>query len=273
MKTTMKNATVCELEEGTVVQPNEGQSKGDGPSGYHQPGVLRVLQSKDETRAFYDKIAHVYDLLAEHSEAPVRRAGLQMLDVQPGQKILEIGFGTGHCLLELAQSVGPSGRIYGIDLSEKMREISDARLVDQGLEDRVELGCGDALHLPYPDRSMDGVFLSFTLELFDTPEIPAALDECKRVLRSDGRIVVVGMSRVVPGGLVMEVFEWTHRHFPNYLDCRPILVRQALEDAGFHIAESQMMKMWVNVEVVCGLKEADGQSKTEEASIHIPAVM
>jgi ubiquinone/menaquinone biosynthesis C-methylase UbiE len=264
MKTTEKDATAHESAEETDVRRNGNASKGPERDVYHQPGVLRVLQSKDETRAFYDKIARVYDLLAEHSEAPVRQAGLHMLDIQPGQTALEVGFGTGHCLLELAQSVGSRGKVYGIDLSEKMREISHARLEDQGLEDRVELCCGDALHLPYPDRSMDGVFMSFTLELFDTPEIPKVLSECRRVLRTGGRIAVVGMSRVVPEGLVVEVFEWTHRHFPNYLDCRPILVRQALEDAGFHIAEAMATKMWVNVELVCGVKhdgEASGTKK------------
>jgi len=256
MKTTVKDATVHDSDAAPAVASEQSQTKRPEDAGYHQPGVLRVLQSKEETRAFYDKIARVYDLLAEHSEAPVRRAGLQMLDAQRGQTVLEIGYGTGHCLLELAQSVGSRGRIYGIDLSDKMREISHARLQDQGLEDRVELNCGDALHLPYPSASMDGVFMSFTLELFDTSEIPMVLSECRRVLRDERRIVVVGMSRVVPKGLVTEVFEWTHRHFPNYLDCRPILVRQALEDAGFYIAQSKTVKMWVNVEVVCGLRQA-----------------
>jgi len=263
MKTTEKDATARESAEVTHLRRDENAGKESERGAYHQPGVLRVLQSKDETRAFYDKIARVYDLLAEHSEAPVRQVGLHMLDIQPGQTVLEIGFGTGHCLLELAQSVGSRGKVYGIDLSEKMREISHARLEDQGLEHRVELCCGDALHLPYPDRSMDGVFMSFTLELFDTPEIPQVLNECRRVLRTGGRLVAVGMSRVVPDGLVMEVFEWTHRHFPNYLDCRPILVRQALEDAGFQIIESKTVKMWVNVEIVCGLKDAEQPSGSE----------
>ena len=67
-----------------------------------QPEILRVFQSKTETKAFYDKISHVYDLLAEHSEGPIRRAGLEILDAQPGEKVLEIGFGTGHCLVSLA---------------------------------------------------------------------------------------------------------------------------------------------------------------------------
>jgi len=221
---------------------------------YHQPGVLRVLQSREETRAFYDKIAGVYDLLADHSEQPVRRAGLKMLDAHTGERILEIGFGTGHSLIELARAVGPSGKVYGVDLSEKMVQMAEALVRKQGLQDRIELVCGDALHLPYESGSFDGVFMSFTLELFDTPEIPDVLAECRRVLRTAGRIVAVGMSRVAPGGLVTDVFEWTHRHFPNYLDCRPILVQQALEDAGFQIAADEIMKMWVNVELVRGMK-------------------
>jgi len=231
---------------------------------YHQPGILRVLQTKEETKAFYNKIAKVYDALAEHSEAPVRTAGLEMLNAQPGQKVLEIGFGTGHSLIELARAVGPSGKVFGIDLSEKMVEISQKRADQERLDGRFELACGDALHLPYVSESVDGIFMSFTLELFDTPEIPLVLAECKRVLKPGGRIVVIGMSRLLPEGLVMEIFEWTHRHFPNYLDCRPILVRQALEDSGFQICDSKIMKMWISVEVVCGIKRAENAHVTDE---------
>lgn len=230
----------------------------DEADGYHQPGVLRVLQTKEETKAFYDKIAGVYDLLAERSEAPVRRAGLAMLDAQPGQTILEIGFGTGRSLVHLARSVGPKGTVLGIDLSEKMLDISETYLREEGLDGRVQLSCGDALHLPFPSQSVDGIFMSFTLELFDTPEIPLVLGECRRVLKQSGPLVVVGMSRMRGSGVVAEVFEWTHRHFPNYLDCRPILVRRALEDARFRISDSRMVKMWVDVEIVRGIKGPDG---------------
>jgi ubiquinone/menaquinone biosynthesis C-methylase UbiE len=231
---------------------------------YHQQGVLRVLQTKEETKSFYNKIAKAYDVLAEHSEAPVRKAGLEMLNAQPGQNILEIGFGTGHSLIDLAKSVGPTGKVYGIDLSEKMVEISLKRARQEGMNGQIELTCGDALHLPYESEILDGVFMSFTLELFDTPDIILVLAECRRVLKPGGRIVVVGMSRVMPNGLVMDVFEWTHRHFPNYLDCRPILVRQALEDAGLKIGESKIMKMWINVEIVCGLKDTSDTGMEDE---------
>jgi ubiquinone/menaquinone biosynthesis C-methylase UbiE len=235
---------------------------------YHQPCVLRVLQTKEETKAFYDKIAKVYDVLAEHSEAPVREAGLAMLNAQPGQHVLEIGFGTGHSLIELARSVGRSGRVFGIDLSEKMLEISQELAAREGLDEWIELSCGDAVHLPYESESLDGIFMSFTLELFDTPEIPLVLAECKRVLKPGGRIVVVGMSRLLPEGLVTEIFEWTHRHFPNYLDCRPILVRRAIEDSGFQTCDSRIMKMWISVEVVCGAKCAQRGSAADKSIGH-----
>ncbi len=225
--------------------------------GVSQPGVLRVFQSKDETRSFYNKISKVYDLLAEKSEEPIRTFGLKRLDAHSGEKVLEIGFGTGHSLETLAGQVGASGKVYGIDLSDEMVKISDERLHRAGLADRVELTCGDASKLPYRSAEMDAVFMSFTLELFDTPEIPAVLNECRRVLRPGGRIVVVGMSKEGEGGAIVHLFEWTHQHFPNYLDCRPIFVRLALEEAGFRIESSDRMMMWIPVEIVCAVKERE----------------
>jgi len=135
-----------------------------------------------------------------------------------------------------------------------MLESSQKLVREKGLDGRVELVCGDALQMPYDSGTIDGVFTAFTLELFDTPEIPQVLAECRRILKPGGRLVVISMSRVDPGGLMTEIFEWTHRHFPNYLDCRPILTRRAVEDAGFRIAACEIMKMWINVEVVCGVK-------------------
>jgi ubiquinone/menaquinone biosynthesis C-methylase UbiE len=96
--------------------------------------------------------------------------------------------------------------------------------------------------------------MSFTLELFDTPEIPKVLDECRRVLRHGGRICVVAVSREGKPGAVLRAFEWTHRHFPNLLDCRPVYVRRALEAAKFDIQEAALDHMWVPVEIVVAMK-------------------
>jgi len=219
----------------------------------HKPSaqtVQRVLQSKQETRAYYDKISSVYDILAEHSEGPVRAAGVGKLALKSGEQVLEIGYGTGHSLLQIAGAVGPRGRAFGIDLSEGMRARARERLEQEGVAGRVGLICGDAGRLPFRPSSMDAIFTSFTLELFDTPEIPHVLSECKRVLRANGRIGVVAITKEGEEGFAIEAYEWTHRHFPSLLDCRPIFVRRALEAAGFVIQHASIEKMWVPVEIV-----------------------
>lgn len=215
--------------------------------------MLRVFQTRDQTRSFYNKISRVYDLLSDRSEAPMRTAGLQLLKAAPGESILEIGFGTGHCLVALAKAVGPCGKVFGLDLSDKMMAVAKENLARKGVLDRVRLRRGDAVKLPYNAASMNGVFLSFTLELFDTPEIPLVLAECRRVLAPGGRIVVIGMSKKGPGESLIRIFEWAHKHFPNFIDCRPIYVQRAISQAGFTIKNSLTKKMWVPVEIVLGL--------------------
>jgi len=77
----------------------------------YEPDILRVLQSKEETQAYYNKIARFYDALAERTEQPMRESGLRKLAARAGEHILEIGFGTGHCLAEIARAVGPNGSV------------------------------------------------------------------------------------------------------------------------------------------------------------------
>jgi ubiquinone/menaquinone biosynthesis C-methylase UbiE len=227
------------------------------------PSILRVFQTREQTRAFYNKISGVYDLMAERSEAPVRRAGLDLLKARGGERILEIGFGTGLSLIKLANGVGPKGRVFGLDLSDKMVKLAKARISQAGMAERVLLHCGDAARMPYATASMDGIFMSFTLELFDTPEIPSILSECMQVLRTGGRIVVVSMSKQGKHEPMVNVFEWAHKHFPNFVDCRPIFVRDALERAGFRIVRVIEKHMWIPVEIVWGSKEYEPLSLTD----------
>lgn len=199
--------------------------------------ISRVSRTKQEAQETYDKISRWYDYLEGFWEKRLREQALAKLKMEEGEVVLEIGFGPGHDLVSMAKSVGVEGKVYGIDLSLEMVAIAKERMSAAGLADRVLLEQGDAVRLPYPDEFFDAIFMSFTLELFDTPEIPKVLAECRRVLGAAGRMGVVALSKAQRGNLMVKLYEWGHEQFPRILDCRPIFVRQALEAAKFEIQE------------------------------------
>jgi ubiquinone/menaquinone biosynthesis C-methylase UbiE len=219
--------------------------------------ISRVRRSKAEAKASYDRMSGWYDRLAGSSEKKFVDVGLRKLCAQPGEVVLEIGFGTGHGILSLAQAVGDAGRVYGIDISQGMFDITEARVREAGLAKRVELKRMDAETLPFSSGFFDAIFMSFTLELFDTPEIPMVLGECYRTLRSGGRICVVTLSKEENPSCVTKIYEWIHSMFPKYVDCRPIQAQRALEEAGFRPSDAEQLSMWgLPVEIVVASKAA-----------------
>jgi demethylmenaquinone methyltransferase/2-methoxy-6-polyprenyl-1,4-benzoquinol methylase len=220
------------------------------------PGILPVPRSKEEAKRFYDRISRVYDYLTGAFERKCAEMAVERLSVEEGETVLEIGFGPGHCLKRLAESVGKTGKVYGVDISSGMLEVTRRRLDKSRLMDRVELYCGDAASLPYGDNTFDAAFMSFTLELFDIPEIPRLLEEVKRVLKPRGRIGVASMSKENGESLLLRLYEWAHGKWPKYVDCRPIYLEQSLRDAGYEIRKKEKVKLFgLPGEIVVAVKE------------------
>jgi ubiquinone/menaquinone biosynthesis C-methylase UbiE len=109
-----------------------------------------------------------------------------VLAPEPGERVLEIGPGTGYYTLDLADWVGP-GAIEIFDLQQEMLDHTMRRAGETGLTNVVPTQ-GDATGLPYDDGSMDAVVLITVLG--EIPDQDAAMSEIARVLRPGGRLVV-----------------------------------------------------------------------------------
>ncbi len=105
----------------------------------------------------------------------------------PGERLLEIGVGTGYYSCELAEWVAPEGRLELFDLQQEFLDHVMRAAGERGLSNLVPTR-GDATQLPYEDASVDAVIL--TAVLGEIPDTAAAMREVRRVLKPDGRLVV-----------------------------------------------------------------------------------
>ncbi|HKJ38669.1 MAG TPA: class I SAM-dependent methyltransferase [Anaerolineales bacterium] len=211
--------------------------------------IERVHRPGGNARTNYNAMSRWYDLFTS-SEKRFTDIGLQILDVRPNESVLEIGCGTGHALVEFANR---GAQVIAMDLSEGMINAAQRRIQNKVQKRSVEFCQGDGLFVPFPEDQFDVIFLSFTLELFDTPKIPLVLNECHRTLRSGGRIGVVSLAK--QDKAAVRIYEWFHRLMPNIIDCRPIYLGPVLKEAGFLIDKSIIKTMWgLPVEIVIARK-------------------
>jgi len=209
------------------------------PSGIQ---FTRVDRPWSEARDYYSRLSKIYDWLAS-SEKRFVKMGLELLNPRPGEKILEIGFGTGFAQGYIIQAVR-AGLSVGLDLASGMAKVCRKNLARSGLENLPALVISNSLPIPFQGDVFDGVFTSFTLELFDTPHLAEVLGECLRVLKPGGRLVAVSLSKDQPLPIMGRLYEGLHNRYSRLLDCRPIPVRQLVQRAGFEISQSIPTSMW-----------------------------
>ncbi|MEV6366987.1 demethylmenaquinone methyltransferase [Micromonospora musae] len=133
--------------------------------------------------AMFDGVAERYDLanriISFGQDARWRRATRAALGLHPGERVLDVGAGTGVSTEELTRS---GVFAVGVDLSTGMLQVG------RRARPAVPLVAGDALRLPFPDGAFDAVTTSFALR--NVVDFEAALREFARIVRPGGRLVV-----------------------------------------------------------------------------------
>jgi ubiquinone/menaquinone biosynthesis C-methylase UbiE len=112
---------------------------------------------------------------------------LRILAPVPGERLLEVGPGTGYYTLDVARRLEPGGQLDVLDLQSAMLEETMRRAAARGVRNVVPTQ-GNALALPYPGATFDGAYLVATLG--EVPDGNRALRELRRVLKHGGRLIV-----------------------------------------------------------------------------------
>jgi demethylmenaquinone methyltransferase/2-methoxy-6-polyprenyl-1,4-benzoquinol methylase len=213
--------------------------------------IERVHRTKGQARRSYNRLSRWYDLFTG-SEKQFTDIGIHMLNVQANESVLEIGCGTGHALIEFAKSIH-GGNVIAMDISEGMLLAARKRIRNKVREGSVDFCQADGSCIPFPDQHFDAIFISFTLELFDTPELPKVLNECFRILKPNGRVGIVSLAQKDTNAV--RIYEWFHRVMPVLVDCRPIHLHEPLKEANFFVDRSTIQTMWgLPVEIVIAKK-------------------
>ncbi|MBI3248673.1 MAG: class I SAM-dependent methyltransferase [Deltaproteobacteria bacterium] len=119
--------------------------------------------------------------------AAVNEKALELLELKPNDRVLEVGFGHGRTLARAAALV-PAGFVAGIDVSEEMVRMARRRNRQCIKEGRVEAQLADGVRIPYPDECFDRVFAVHTLYFWHDPRVH--LQEIYRVMKPGARFVL-----------------------------------------------------------------------------------
>jgi len=122
-------------------------------------------------------------------EVATRTAYLDLLGIAPGERVLDVGCGSGVVLRDVARRIAPDGTAVGVDFSPAMLEVARRLARDEGLGELVELREGDARALPFGDGEFDAALAVTTL--VHVPDAERAVPELARVVRPGGRIGVL----------------------------------------------------------------------------------
>ena len=129
------------------------------------------------------------ELRGQHAdEVAARSAYLDLLAIVPGERVLDVGCGSGVVLRDLARRVGPGGRAVGLEYGAAFLPIVRELAEREGLVDRIELQQGDARALPFADAEFDLALAATVLR--HIPDGDRGVAEMARVVRPGGRVAV-----------------------------------------------------------------------------------
>ena len=175
-----------------------------------------------------------------------RQQTLRALALRPGERVLDIGAGPGLLVAEMAQEVGPTGHVTGLEISDSMVALGRARCADPAVWERVSFVKADAVALPFRDEAFDAAVSTQVYEY--VADLDAALVELNRVLDIGGRTLILDTdwdsivwNATDQARMYRLLAAWTERFADVHL---PRSLARQLQDAGFRVDRRQVLVLF-----------------------------
>jgi ubiquinone/menaquinone biosynthesis C-methylase UbiE len=192
--------------------------------------------NKTEVVQVYSRIASIYDVWGNLTESNARKKALELANIQDGESVLEVAVGTGLAFHEIVKA-NPHGKNYGIDLTESM--LDKARQKVNQINAQYQLAVGDAYNLDFKDGQFDVVVNNYMFDLLPEDDFAKVLAQFKRVLKPNGRLILVNMTR--GEHFYQRLYETLYQINPSWMGgCRGVLLTGELQKAGFKNVSREM---------------------------------
>ena len=205
----------------------------------------------------FNAIAGRYDLMNSIMSLGMdkrwRRLAVQKVAAKPGMHILDVCCGTGQLSMELGRVVGSEGNVTGLDFSQKMLEVAEKTLLQVPNPGHIQFVQGNAMELPFPDHSFDGVTVGWGLR--NLPDLRQGLREMVRTVKPGGKVVSLDMARPSLLGFKQAYWLYFERLVPlmGKVWAKKASAYQYLHDSTREFpAQEELVRIFTE----CGLQEA-----------------
>lgn len=157
---------------------------------------MKQQTKRERVHNVFQNISDQYDkmnsIISFNRHRSWRKDVMKRMNVKKGTKALDVCTGTGDWALSLAQAVGDTGKVIGLDFSENMLKVAKEKLQQTSFQN-VSFIHGDAMDLPFSDHSFDYVTIGFGLR--NVPDYEQVLKEMYRVCKPGGQVVCLETSQ------------------------------------------------------------------------------
>ena len=206
-------------------------------------------------REVFKSVAPSYDVMNDLMSGGMhrlwKRFTIDLANVKPGEKVLDVASGSGDLAMAFAKLVGAHGEVWQTDINEAMLKVGRDRLINAGLT--LPAALCDAEKLPFASESFDLVTVAFGLRNMTRKDV--ALAEMTRVLKPGGRLLVLEFSKVhTTLSKVYDAYSF------NVL---PLLGKYVARDETSYRYLAESIRMHPDQETLKGLMETAGLQRVE----------